>query len=68
VLVFALLLLTIIGTSIINMILVVALIDATHVYRPVRTVAMNIVGDGLCGGHQTAGRRFVVADLTRDTA
>ena len=42
-LIFALLLLTIVGTSIINMILVIALIDSTRVYRLARAVAMNIV-------------------------
>ena len=42
-LIFALLLLTIIGTSIINMILVIALIDSTRVFRLARAVAMNIV-------------------------
>jgi len=42
-LIFALLLLTIVGTSIINMILVMALIDATRVFRLARAVAMNIV-------------------------
>jgi len=42
-LIFALLLLTILGTSIINMILVIALIDSTRVFRLARAVAMNIV-------------------------
>lgn len=42
-LIFALLLLTIVGTSILNMILVIALIDSTRVYRLARAVAMNIV-------------------------
>ena len=42
-LIFALLLLTIIGTSIINMVLVIALIDSTRVFRLSRAVAMNIV-------------------------
>ena len=42
-LIFALLLLTIVGTSIINMIIVIALIDATRVFRLSRAVAMNIV-------------------------
>ena len=42
-LIFALLLLTILGTSIINMIIVIALIDSTRVYRLARSVAMNIV-------------------------
>ncbi len=42
-LIFALLLLTIVGTSIINMILVIALIDSTRVFRLARAVAMNIV-------------------------
>ena len=42
-LIFALLLLTIVGTSIINMILVIALIDSTRVYRLAYSVSMNIV-------------------------
>jgi peptide/nickel transport system permease protein len=42
-LIFALLLLTIVGTSITNMVLVIALIDSTRVYRLARAVAMNIV-------------------------
>ncbi|MXW86830.1 MAG: ABC transporter permease [Boseongicola sp. SB0667_bin_21] len=42
-LIFALLLLTIVGTSIVNMILVIALIDSTRVFRLARAVAMNIV-------------------------
>jgi peptide/nickel transport system permease protein len=42
-LIFALLLLTILGTSIINMIIVMALIDSTRVFRLARAVAMNIV-------------------------
>ena len=42
-LIFALLLLTIVGTSITNLILVIALIDSTRVFRLARAVAMNIV-------------------------
>ena len=42
-LIFALLLLTIVGTSIFNMIMVIALIDSTRVFRLARAVAMNIV-------------------------
>jgi peptide/nickel transport system permease protein len=42
-LIFALLLLTILGTSILNMVLVMALIDSTRVFRLARAVAMNIV-------------------------
>lgn len=42
-LIFALLLLTIVGTSVFNMIVVIALIDSTRVYRLARSVAMNIV-------------------------
>jgi peptide/nickel transport system permease protein len=42
-LIFALLLLTIVGTSIVNMILVIAVIDATRVFRLARAVSMNIV-------------------------
>jgi peptide/nickel transport system permease protein len=42
-LIFQLLLLTIVGTSIVNLILVIALIDSTRVFRLARAVAMNIV-------------------------
>jgi peptide/nickel transport system permease protein len=42
-LIFALLLLVIVGTSITNMILVIALIDSTRVYRLARAVAMDVV-------------------------
>lgn len=42
-LIFALLLLTIVGTSIINMILVIAAIDSTRVFRLSRAVAQGIV-------------------------
>ena len=42
-LIFALLLLTIVGTSIVNMVLVIAVLDATRVFRLARAVAMNIV-------------------------
>jgi peptide/nickel transport system permease protein len=42
-LIFALLLLTILGTSITNMVLVIALIDSTRVFRIARSVAANIV-------------------------
>lgn len=42
-LIFALLILTIIGTSVINMILVIAVLDSTRVFRLARAVGMNIV-------------------------
>ena len=42
-LIFALLLLTIVGTSVMNMVLVIAVLDATRVFRLARAVAMNIV-------------------------
>ncbi|MEM6355515.1 MAG: ABC transporter permease [Pseudomonadota bacterium] len=42
-LIFALLLLTIVGTSITNMIIVIALIEATRVYRLARAVAGGVV-------------------------
>ena len=42
-LIFALLLLTIVGTNVINMILVIAVLDSTRVFRLARAVAMNIV-------------------------
>ena len=42
-LIFALLLLTILGTNIINMILVIAVLDSTRVYRLARAVATNVV-------------------------
>jgi peptide/nickel transport system permease protein len=43
VLIFALLLLSIFGTSVINMVLVLALLDSTRVFRLSRAVAQNIV-------------------------
>ncbi|MEQ9260324.1 MAG: ABC transporter permease [Roseovarius sp.] len=42
-LIFKLLLLTIFGTSIVNMVLIIALIDSTRVFRLTRSVAMDIV-------------------------
>lgn len=42
-LIFALLLLTIFGSSVLNLILVIALLDATRVFRLTRAVAMNVV-------------------------
>ncbi|WP_264599931.1 ABC transporter permease [Rhodobium gokarnense] len=42
-LIFALLLLTIVGTNIVNLILVIAVLDSTRVYRLSRAVAMNVV-------------------------
>jgi peptide/nickel transport system permease protein len=42
-LIFALLILTIVGTSVISLILVIAVLDSTRVYRLTRAVAMNIV-------------------------
>lgn len=42
-LIFALLLLTILGANVVNMILVIALLDSTRVYRLMRAVGMNIV-------------------------
>lgn len=42
-LIFALLLLTIVGTNIINMIIVIAVLDSTRVYRLARAVATNVV-------------------------
>ncbi len=42
-LIFALLLLTIVGTSVVNLIIVIAVLDATRVFRLARAVSMNIV-------------------------
>lgn len=42
-LVFALLILTIVGTNLVNMILVIAVLDSTRVFRLTRAVAMNVV-------------------------
>lgn len=42
-LIFALLLLTIVGTSVVNLVLVIAFLDSTRVFRLSRAVAMNIV-------------------------
>jgi peptide/nickel transport system permease protein len=41
-LIFALLILSIIGTSVINMILVIAILDSTRVFRLARAVGMNV--------------------------
>ena len=42
-LIFALLLLTILGTSLVNVVLVIAVLDSTRVFRLSRAVAMNVV-------------------------
>jgi peptide/nickel transport system permease protein len=42
-LIFALLILTIVGTSVINMIVVIAILDSTRVFRLTRAVSMNVV-------------------------
>jgi peptide/nickel transport system permease protein len=42
-LIFALLLLTIAGTNVLSLILIVALLDSTRVFRLARAVAMNVV-------------------------
>ena len=42
-LIFALLLLTIVGANMVNLVLVIAFLDSTRVYRLARAVAMNIV-------------------------
>ncbi len=42
-LIFALLVLTIVGTSVVNLILVIAVLDSTRVFRLCRAVAMNVV-------------------------
>ena len=43
VLIFALMLLSIFGTSVINLILILAVLDSTRVFRLSRAVAMNVV-------------------------
>lgn len=42
-LIFALLLLTILGTNVINLVIVIAVLDATRVFRLTRAVSMNVV-------------------------
>jgi peptide/nickel transport system permease protein len=42
-LIFALVLLSIVGTSIVNLIVIIAILDSTRVYRLSRAVAMNVV-------------------------
>jgi len=42
-LIFSLLILTVVGTSVINLILVIAILDSTRVFRLARAVAVNIV-------------------------
>jgi peptide/nickel transport system permease protein len=43
VLIFALVLLSIVGTSVINLVLIIAVLDSTRVFRLTRAVAMNVV-------------------------
>ncbi len=43
VLIFALVLLSIVGTSLINLVLIIAVLDSTRVFRLTRAVAMNVV-------------------------
>jgi peptide/nickel transport system permease protein len=57
-LIFALLLLTIVGTSILNMILVIALLDQTRVFRLSRAVAINIVVMDYIEAAQVRGERI----------
>ena len=42
-LIFALVLLSIVGTSLINLVIIIAVLDSTRVYRLTRAVAMNVV-------------------------
>ena len=42
-LIFALLILTVVGTSVVSLIVVIAVLDSTRVYRLARAVAMNLV-------------------------
>ena len=42
-LIFALLILTVVGTGVVKLVLVIALLDSTRVFRLSRSVAMNIV-------------------------
>jgi len=42
-LIFALVLLSIVGASLINLVLIIAVLDSTRVYRVTRAVAMNVV-------------------------
>ena len=42
-LIFALVLLSIVGSSLINLVLIIAVLDSTRVYRVTRAVAMNVV-------------------------
>jgi len=56
-LIFALLLLTILGANVVNMILVIALLDSTRVYRLMRAVGMNIVVMDSDGGLGYDGSR-----------
>jgi len=56
-LIFSLLLLTIFGTSVVTLVLVIAVVDATRVFRLARSVALRRGGDGLCRGRQAARRK-----------
>ena len=56
-LIFSLLLLTIFGTSVLTLILVIAAVDATRVFRLARCRGAGHRGDGLHRGRTAAGRR-----------
>lgn len=58
-LIFSLLLLTIFGTSVLTLILVIAAVDATRVYRLTRSVAMNIVVMDFIEAARLRGERSV---------
>ena len=57
-LIFALLLITIFGQSTINMILVIAVLDSTRVFRLARAVAVNIVVMDYIEAAQLRGERL----------
>jgi peptide/nickel transport system permease protein len=57
-LIFALMLLSIFGTSVINLVLVIAVLDSTRVFRLTRAVAMNVVVMDFIEAAQLQGERL----------
>ena len=67
-LIFALVLLSIVGPSLINLILIIAVLDSTRVFRLTRAVAMNVVVMDFVEAARLQGERLLVDHAPRDPA
>ena len=67
-LIFALVLLSIVGSSVVNLILIMAVLDSTRVFRLSRAVAHERRGHGLRRGGAPAGREDRLDHVARDPA